>query len=106
MLENMYIEYSPIEKIQKLIEESDDLIVGTLTFLFPDEEHMMVDFLSNNTPLVCHIETRLMSHELETDGEDVESWIFRLLEEGIVIDEEDVGTWVFRFLKEGEDFNE
>ncbi|MGN0496923.1 MAG: hypothetical protein ACI4GW_11910 [Lachnospiraceae bacterium] len=100
MLENMYIVYSPIDNIQKLIEESEDLIVGTLVFLFPDPEHMIVDFLSNNTPLVCHIETFLKE---EINKSKLEPGL--KLDE-IVIDEEDVGTWVFRFLEEGEDFNE
>lgn len=96
----MYIVYSPIDNIQKLIEESEDLIVGTLVFLFPDPEHMIVDFLSNNTPLVCHIET-FLKEEISKSKLEPE-----LKFEEIVIDEEDVGTWVFRFLEEGEDFSE
>lgn len=87
MLENMYIVYSPIEKIQNLIEESDDLIVGTLTFIYPDEVHMMVDFISSNAPVVCHIETWRKEEDLENVNE-------------IEVDEEDVGTWLFCSLKE------
>lgn len=89
MLENVYLAYSPIERIQKLVEESDDLIEGTLTFIYLDDEHMMVDFISTNAPVVCHIET--WKTDIDFDGSSE-----------IELDEEDVGTWLFNFIDEKE----
>lgn len=99
MLENMYIEYSPIDNIQKMIEDNDDLIVGTLQFYLLGEEHVVADFISSNAPVVCHIETDLRGmaayekalqfgytsdiNEIEIDEEDVGSWMFRRVREEI-----------------------
>lgn len=85
--DNVYIIVSPDEDIQQRVDESTDVIYGTLTVRISPQgdEYITAEFVSRDGQTACHIETVPYVHDLDSLMED----------DRIVIYEDYAGDWVF-----------